>query len=326
MAPLSCCHSRRTNDSMAFPLELESADGCAVVLPPLIEAHAAAVPPKADSGDARKPPTAHNPADAPVNYPISLRAAHEPPRKPADVPVGEPEDTHRRSRKPSRKGAPVAEPSLEGELAADESAWPTPGQWRPSVPVGLVYVQNLGDIETLRSFFVMALHITRVSTCAGDLFGISATKDWGATLNGRWLSVGNVKSDEMSSHAKTWWRLGNPQNNPDLLWKIVAHDQYFSICSASKAITRGGWLYAPLPEVDHGHRRVLTWTQEGDPSEDVDMRWTLLTDPGQLPKPRARSQSRSILISDVSRWKDISEPKSTPRAVKDGAGAGILSV
>lgn len=279
---------------MTPPLVDEDADGIVVVLP------LPGVPPQR-SAEAR---LRRKPADVPVSRVAgSHRAAHDPPRKLCvDVPVTEP-----------------VEPAHDFLVAKTgiEPVWPTPPDSpRCTVPVGLVHMKNLGDIEGRRGVFVMALHITRVATGAGDFYGISATKDWGATLSGRWLAVGAVKSMELTAHSKTWWRLGSPTSNRDLLWDIVAHDKYFSIRSCSAAITQGGWLYAALPEVDHGHRRVLTWTQEGDPSEDTDMRWSL-TLPGPdaaIEVGRSKNESRSISIADVNRWKGISDPKDLAKA------------
>jgi len=256
----------------------------------------------------RPAPAACKPADVPVEF-----AGAPATKKPADVPVAEPEDrpTHRYSqlRVTRRPSAPeLGQPSDELE-AAREPGWTIPGLACRSVPLGLVHMENLGDVEGKRAHFVMAMHITRVQTQTGDFYGISATKEWGTMLNGRWLAVGEV-ADEKTSHAKTWWRLGSPERNQDLLWDIAAHDQYFSIRSASKSVARGGWLYAALPEVDHGHRRVLTWSLEGHPRDDSDMRWSLSS---EKPKADPANESRSISIVDVNRWKGISDPK-TKRA------------
>merc|ERR1712070_271518 len=164
--------------------------------------------------------------------------------------------------------------------------------------------------EGKRTHFVMPLHITRVQTKSGDFYAISATKEWGAALNGRWLAIGDPKNAEIiTSHAKIVWRLGQPESNRDLLWEILAHDKYFSIRSASAKVARGGWLYAALPELDRGHRRVLTWTQEGHPSEDADMRWSLSTE-ARKQRAKPSSEPPSVSLQDINRWKDVSDPKS----------------
>lgn len=271
----------------------EAADGCTVEIP--AEARAGAVPVKAGSGVAPK-------VAGPVR--LSRWAARNPPKKSED------ESLHG----PGGGSEPV-------DLPAVEPLRPTLGRARSEVPVGVVHMQNLGDSQGCRTSFVMALHITRIKTHTGDLYGISATKEWGATINGRWLAVGDVKSADITSHAKTWWKLGNPANNRDLCWDIVAYDHYFSIRSASPAISQGGWLYAALPEVDHGHRRVLTWTLQGHPTDDVDMRWSLSRETG---KPKAKAKGTgSISIADVNRWKGVSDPKSSANALEDVYGETV---
>jgi len=281
---------------------------------PAASEYAAAFPRTTGStGAAKLPsPATHKSADVPVNVAAASAPRKPAVRKPADLPVSEPEDRPTR-RQSDLHGTPQPSALESGRSSSEpepalEPVWAIPGRARRSVPVGTVHVQNLGDIEGRRPHFVMALHITRVQTQTGDFFGISATKEWGATLNGRWLAIGDVRAAEMTSHAKTWWRLGNPESNQDLLWDIVAHDRYFSIRSVSTSITRGGWLYAALPEVDQGHRRVLTWTQEGHPSDDADMRWSLSPE-AEKRKANTTSESRSISIADVNRWKGISDPK-----------------
>lgn len=276
---------------MASPPEHAAVDGCTIQMTIPAEAHVVAVPVKASGGVAPKAASTGR---------LSFWAVRDQPKKLAEE----------RMCGPGERSEPA-------ELPPMEPLRPTLGRARQSVPVGVVRMHNLGDSEGCRTSFVMTLHITRILTHTGDLYGISATKEWGSTVNGRWLSVGDANGAEVTSHAKTWWRLGNPAKNRDLCWDIVAYDHFFSIRSASTALTRGGWLYAALPEVDHGHRRVLTWTLEGHPSEDVDMRWSL--SPADN-KPKAQAQSKaSISIADVNRWKGVSDPKKSASSLKDGA-------
>lgn len=261
-----------------MPPELEVTHGCPLELAIPAEAHALAVPARAGSGSPK--------AASPARW--SRRAA--------------------RGALQKSPGKRVHEPANEWEVAntpAEEPLRPALGRARPSVPVGVVHVQNLGDGDGGRGAFVMSLHITRIHSSTDDLYAIGPTKEWGDAAQGRWLGVAEDGSVEIISHAKTCWRSGHPARDRALCWHIVAYDHYFSIRSALEAIAPGGWLYAPLPELDNGHRRVLTWTLQGHPSDDVDMRWSL-SQAGTKPKGKAKAK---ITIQDVYRWKDVSEPK-----------------
>ena len=99
----------------------------------------------------------------------------------------------------------------------------------------------------------------------GNYFGIRSIK------TNEWLYAGEPNIGQYRRRVLSWSGSGTPANDKTMRWEIRSFGDYSGI----RSIKHNEWLYVGKPMLDGNRRFALTWNGDGDPSNEVTMRWEI---------------------------------------------------